>query len=481
MEGSCPRDTERVPPKYVSPAEIAATLDGAGLLAEATERKTRANGYFSSGLFDAAMHSYLTAIWFLKITRPIYPEVLSGQLPPSDDEAVKLLGNGSVIASVSKKDAAAAEAAAAAAAAAAKKTRQTQYINYGITALAGAWMAALMAALISASTVLSARVMGVMVLTAALPAVGMYALWRSGTAALSLDDADDAAAAAVAAAAAAASENDDDTTSSSAANASILPNLANASILRSSEAKALRMTLHLNVAACALKRTDWYLAREAAKVVLADEPGHPKALYRLAQAWDGAGDSSEAMRTLARLLKLEGQHQNLEARKLLADVKQRRARERTMFAGVCNKSGFCQSEAEAAAAHARDAAAKRLMPKSPLDQRFDAYAEYEKRRAVGFKWECVPARPVGGPGKELSNEGLAAELTSRSLGKPDEFTWVELDEMNVPNDLSADDYIMVGGKCFQPRPRGWSADEPVQAQSPALAASMGEAEEAASL
>jgi hypothetical protein len=121
------------------------------------------------------------------------------------------------------------------------------------------------------------------------------------------------------------------------------------------------------------------------------------------------------------------------------------------------------------------------MPKSPLDQRFDAYAEYEKRRAVGFKWECVPARPVGGPGKELSNEGLAAELTSRSLGKPDEFTWVELDQLNVPNDLSADDYIMVGGECFQPRPRGWSADEPVQARSPARAASMGEAEEAASL
>jgi hypothetical protein len=460
-----------MPPKYVSPAELAATLDGAWLLAEATERKTRANDYFSSGLFDAALHSYLTAIWFLKIVRPIYPEVLSGQLPPSDDEAVKLLGHGAAIASVSKKDAAAAEAAAAAAAASVKKARQTQCINYGITALAGAWMAALMAALIGASMVLSARVMGVMILTAALPCVGMYALWRSGTAALSPDEADDAAAAAAAAAIAAA-ENDDEATSSSA---------ANASILRGSEAKALRVALHLNVAACALKRTDWYLAREAAKVVLADEPGHPKALYRLAQAWDGAGDSSEAMRTLQRLLKLEGQHQNLEARRLLADVKQRRERERTMFAGVCNKSGFCQSEAEAAAAHARDAAAKRLMPKSPLDQRFDAYAEYEKRRAVGFKWECVPARPVGGPGKELSNEGLAAELTSRSLGKPDEFTWVELDQLNVPNDLSADDYIMVGGECFQPRPRGWSADEPVQARSPARAASMGEAEEAASL
>ena len=31
------------------------------------------------------------------------------------------------------------------------------------------------------------------------------------------------------------------------------------------DSRALRLTLHLNVAACALKREDWYLAREAAR------------------------------------------------------------------------------------------------------------------------------------------------------------------------------------------------------------------------
>ena len=50
---------------------------------------------------------------------------------------------------------------------------------------------------------------------------------------------------------------------------------------------ALRLTLHLNVAACALRREDYYLAREACTFVLAAQPASPKALYRLAQAHEG--------------------------------------------------------------------------------------------------------------------------------------------------------------------------------------------------
>jgi hypothetical protein len=38
------------------------------------------------------------------------------------------------------------------------------------------------------------------------------------------------------------------------------------------------------VAACALRRDDYYLAREACLFVLTAQPVSPKALYRLAQA-----------------------------------------------------------------------------------------------------------------------------------------------------------------------------------------------------
>jgi len=147
-----------------------------------------------------------------------------------------------------------------------------------------------------------------------------------------------------------------------------------------------------------------------------------------------------------------------EARKLLADVKERRDRERALFSGVCNKSGFVQPEEEAAAAAARDEAARRAKPKSALEQRFDAYAEYEKRRSLGFKWEHVGSgKPA--TGKEVTNAALARELECRSKEKPEEFSWVELDQMGVPKDLAPDSFIMVGKRCFQPRGRDWFADE----------------------
>ena len=68
--------------KYVHPNELAPTLDGPGLLAEAKKRKERGNGFFTDGMADMALQVYLTAIWYLKLARPPYPEVLSGQVPP---------------------------------------------------------------------------------------------------------------------------------------------------------------------------------------------------------------------------------------------------------------------------------------------------------------------------------------------------------------------------------------------------------------
>jgi len=276
-------------------------------------------------------------------------------------------------------------------------------------------------------------VMGVISLTALLPCGALYFVWRFES-----------------------QPTEDEVAEATAASAAEDLRAA----LKGEEACALRRTLHLNVAACALKRTDWHLAREAAMAVLVEEAEHPKALYRLAQAHNGAGELAEGVRVLVRLLKVEGQQDNRDARRLLAELKGRREQEKAMFSGVCNKQGFAMSDVEVAAVVARDEQAKRLKPKSALEARFDAYAEYEKRRKVGFKWEKRSAAPEGdSAGKEVLNAALAAQLRCRDRDKPEEFSWVELDQMGVPKDLTADDWIMVDGQCFQPRHRDWFADE----------------------
>ena len=48
---------------------------------------------------------------------------------------------------------------------------------------------------------------------------------------------------------------------------------------------------------------------------------------------------------------------------MLADVRARRESEKELFRGMCDKSGFCQSEKEEAAVRERDAAEKRIRPK----------------------------------------------------------------------------------------------------------------------
>ena len=79
--------------------------------------------------------------------------------------------------------------------------------------------------------------------------------------------------------------------------------------------------LELNLAQSAIKMGEWNIAKVACEYVLKADAAHPKALYRLAQAYDGAGDTAKVQSTLAGLLKLEGQENNRDARKLLADVK----------------------------------------------------------------------------------------------------------------------------------------------------------------
>ena len=84
----------------------------------------------------------------------------------------------------------------------------------------------------------------------------------------------------------------------------------------------LRLSLHLNVAAAALKQADHELAAGACQFVLRRSPEHPKALYRLAAAQRGGGDLKPALKTLAKLLALPGQGGNSEARQLVTAVRE---------------------------------------------------------------------------------------------------------------------------------------------------------------
>ena len=199
---------------HLTAERAAQTLSGAELLAEVELRKSRANELFKRDLWDPAIQVYLTAIWLLKPSaRPQYPEVLSGQVPPSGSDAVQCLGG-----------------------------------------------------------------------------------WRGGV-------------------------SDEEA--------------------RETE---LRLSLHLNVAACALKRSDYECAREACAQVL-ERGQNAKALYRLAQALDGQGDTRGAIKSLSALLKMDGEQHHKGARTLLAELRARTEAEKDLFKGIGGKKdGFGSSE-----------------------------------------------------------------------------------------------------------------------------------------
>lgn len=233
---------------YRSAKELRDELDSAGLIEEAGRRKDAANGFLQKGLLEPAMQGYLAAIWLLKVSRPTYPEVLSGQMPPTDEEAAGLLGSGRGAAPAPPR-------------------------------------------------IVPGRV---------------AAVQRSASRAVA------------------------------SVRARLFPPPP-PDALESEGADALRLALHLNVAACALRRDDYYLAREACLFVLAAQPVSPKALYRLAQAHEGRDETSAAVRALTALLKVDSQ--NREARQMRERLKEALARERDFYGGIGAKVGFGETDA----------------------------------------------------------------------------------------------------------------------------------------
>lgn len=105
-----------------------------------------------------------------------------------------------------------------------------------------------------------------------------------------------------------------------------------------SQVRELRTALHLNVAAAALKLNMFTLASEACQVVLKDYPEHPKALFRSAKAGEGSGDLAGSISTLVKLLKVDGQSENADARKLLQVLRARKAKEAKIYGGFFERA-----------------------------------------------------------------------------------------------------------------------------------------------
>jgi len=122
----------------------------------------------------------------------------------------------------------------------------------------------------------------------------------------------------------------------------------------------LRAAIHLNIALCSLKREDWYLARKASEYAIeydgfvsehameslddlsaaSDSVAslRPKALYRLAQAYEGEGNTSCAIHALEQVLALEPK--NREARTLMGALAQAEREEKSLWKGMIRKGGM---------------------------------------------------------------------------------------------------------------------------------------------
>lgn len=101
-------------------------------------------------------------------------------------------------------------------------------------------------------------------------------------------------------------------------------------------AAALRTSLRVNLAAAALKLNEWRIARAACEAVLACDPAHAKALWRLAKAHEGDSNLTDAMAVARRLVKADAS--NKEASRLLEALERRKAKQGKMFGSIVERA-----------------------------------------------------------------------------------------------------------------------------------------------
>ena len=132
-------------------------------------------------------------------------------------------------------------------------------------------------------------------------------------------------------------------------------------------ATPLRIACHLNMAAAALKISEWTIAMAACEYVLGVDAGNLKATFRLAKAEEGGGDLARAVNTCERLLKIDAA--NVDACRLLESLKKRQDKQKKAFKGVFTRAQAegdgLYTRAEEARDRAEQAEAARNFPKRP--------------------------------------------------------------------------------------------------------------------
>jgi len=186
------------------------------------------------------------------------------------------------------------------------------------------------------------------------------------------------------------------------------------------QVKALRLSLHLNLAAAALKLNELRGALVAAEYALELQPGGAKPLFRQAQAKLALHDHAGARSALTTLLKASPD--NKEARRLLEQVRaveaSRSAKEKKAFAGMFDRTpkGLYSPEEVA-----RQQAAEKAKTQFVRDR------EEEKRRGV----QMIDT-------KELSR--VPAEYQQREIDSMNEAMEKEAEQSKVPAGMTEDMY-----------------------------------------
>ena len=147
---------------------------------------------------------------------------------------------------------------------------------------------------------------------------------------------------------------------------------------------ALRTALQLNLAAAALKLQEWHLATAACEAALVDEPENAKALFRLAKAFEGAGNVDAAAGACERLL--AAQPDNADGRKLLDLMRRRERLQARMFKGCFDRARDDNAEGDGLYTAAQ--------LKREKDEHFDARVRSRRRCAPAW---APAAHPSVGP------------------------------------------------------------------------------------
>ena len=216
----------------------------------------------------------------------------------------------------------------------------------------------------------------------------------------------------------------------------------------------LRSSLLVNLAAAALKLTEFRLARSACEAVLASEPRHSKALWRLAKAHEGDSNLSGAIAAASRLARLEPS--NAEAARLLEVLQRRRAKKGKMFGSIVERAHAEGDTLYTRREHERDvddAMHKGFTRCMLRDERLDesiarvVQEEREEAAQLADEYDAISACKAGELG-ELGKDAAEVEKP-QTLGEHMEEQARVIHKARLPYDEDEGRCMRVMGKAYR--------------------------------